>query len=54
MGAMGDIITVTNKNKSKRAPNGPAGHVFGCMNRVKKYHMLAKMIVVCREGQGEK
>ena len=54
MGDMGGMITAGNKNKAKRSPNGLAGHVFACMNRVKKCHMLIKMNVVCREGQGEK
>ena len=54
MGTMGGMIAVGNKSNAKRAPNGSAGHVLGCMHRVKKCHMLANVDCGGREGQGEK
>ena len=53
MGANECINKERGKNKEKRVPNGRAGHVFGRMLHAKKCVMLAKMIVVLREGQGE-
>ena len=50
----GGMIAVGNKSNAKRAPNGSAGHVLGCMHRVKKCHMLANVDCGGREGQGEK
>ena len=41
------------KNKANRAPNGRTGHVLGGMINVKKCFMLATIIMVRREGQGE-
>ena len=51
MDAGGCIDTEASKNKVKRAPNGRAGHVFECMVTIKKYSMLANMVVTRREDR---
>ena len=53
MGADGCMGKEGSKNKTKRAPNGQAGHVFECMTTARKCKMLAKMVVGRREDQRE-
>jgi len=54
MGKDGCIGKKGSKNKGKRTPNNRLAHVFGCMVTGKKCNMLTKMIMTCREHQGEK
>ena len=53
VGANDCVIKGNSKNKTNRAPNGQAGHVFECMTTTRKCNMLAKMVVGRKEDQGE-